>query len=72
VGVAVDHGESCAVQDVRADIAAGLGPLVVLLGQSGADEADQRGAVGKDTDHVGAAADLAVEAFLGVVGPIWR
>jgi hypothetical protein len=41
----------------------------VLFGQDGADEADDRGAVGEDADDVGAAADLAVEAFVGVVGP---
>jgi FAD/FMN-containing dehydrogenase len=32
-----------------------------------ADQADQRGPVGKDADDVGAAADLAVQSFLGVV-----
>ena len=41
----------------------------MLLGQDGADEADDRGAVGEDADDVGAAADLAVEAFVGVVRP---
>jgi hypothetical protein len=41
----------------------------VLLGQDRADQADQRGAVGEDTDDVGAAADLAVKPLLRVVGP---
>jgi hypothetical protein len=41
----------------------------VLLGQHGADEPDDAGAVGEDSDHVGAPADLAVEALVGVVGP---
>jgi hypothetical protein len=34
----------------------GFGPLVVLLGEHGADQADGRGAVGEDADHVGARA----------------
>lgn len=50
-------------------MAASFGPFVVLLGQDGAGEADHSGAVGEDADDVGAAAGLAVEAFLGVVGP---
>jgi hypothetical protein len=33
----------------------------VLFGEQRADEADDRGAVGEDADHVGAAADLAVD-----------
>jgi hypothetical protein len=41
----------------------------VLFGQHGADQADQGVAVGEDTDDVGAAADLLVESFLGVVRP---
>jgi len=41
----------------------------VLLGQDGADEADQSGAVGEDADDVGAAADLAVEAFDAYLEP---
>jgi len=41
----------------------------VLLGQHGADESDEGGAVGEDADDVGAAADLAVQAFL--VGSAW-
>ena len=56
-------------EDVESEVAAAFGPFVVLLGQDGADEPDDRGAVGEDADDVGAAADLAVEAFVGVVGP---
>ena len=41
----------------------------MLFGQDGADEADQRVAVGEDADDVGAPADLLVEPLLGVVGP---
>ena len=41
----------------------------MLFGQDGADEADQRIAVGEDADDVGAPADLLVEPFLGVVRP---
>jgi len=51
-------------QDVQADVAAHLGPFIVLLGQHRADEADQAVAVGEDPDNVGAAADLAVEPLL--------
>jgi len=36
----------------------------VLLGQDGADEADQGVAGWEDTDDVGPAADLSVESFL--------
>jgi hypothetical protein len=63
------HGEPGAVEDVEAEVASAFGPFVVLFGQDGADEADQGVAVGEDADDVGAAADLAVEAFVGVVGP---
>ena len=41
----------------------------MLLGQDGADEADQGVAGWEDTDDVGPAVDLSVESFLGVVGP---
>jgi len=36
----------------------------VLFGQHGADESDQRVAVGEDADDVGAPPDLLVEPFL--------
>ena len=51
-------------EDLEADVAALFGPLVVLLGEHGADGPDQGVAVGEDADDVGAAADLAVEPFL--------
>jgi hypothetical protein len=40
------------------------GPFVGLLGEEGADEADNSGTVREDPDHVGPPADLLVEAFL--------
>jgi Phage integrase family len=46
-----------------------LGPLIVLLGQDGADQTDWRCPIGEDADDVGAAADFPVQPFLGVVGP---
>ena len=54
-------------EDVEPEVAAAFGPFVVLLGQDGADEADDRVPVGEEADHVGAAADLLVESFVGVV-----
>jgi hypothetical protein len=69
VSAGVDDGEAGLGEDVEAEVAAALDPVVVLLGEHGADQPDQGGSVGEDADHVGAAADLAVEAFLGVVGP---
>jgi hypothetical protein len=59
------EGEAGAGEDVDAEVAAAFGPFVVLLGQDGADEADEGVAGGEDADDVGAAADLPVEAFLG-------
>ena len=56
-------------QDVEAEVAAAFGPFVMLLGEDGADEADQGVAAGEDPDDVGAASDPAVEPFLGVAGP---
>jgi hypothetical protein len=43
-----------------------------LFGEHGADEPDEGVPVGEDADDVGAAADLAVEPFLGLLGQIWR
>jgi hypothetical protein len=62
-------GGPAAGQDVEADVAALLGPGVVLRprkrevppGQDSTDEADDGLAVGEDADDVGAAADLPVE-----------
>jgi hypothetical protein len=56
-------------EDFQSHVAAGFGPFVVLLGQDGADEADDGFAAGEDADDVGAAADLLVQALLRVVGP---
>ena len=56
-------------EGVEAEVAAAFGPLVVLFGKDGADEPDDGGPVGEDADDVGAATDLPVEAFGGVVGP---
>jgi len=50
-------------EGVEAEVAALLGPFVVLFGEDGADEADDRVAVGEDADDVGAASDLAVEVI---------
>ena len=63
-------GGSAAGEDFEAEVAAAFGPFVGLLGQDGADEADDRVAVGEDADGVGAAADLAVEAFDGYLEPL--
>mgnify|MGYP001170125175 CR=1 FL=1 len=63
-------GGSAAGEDFEAEVAAAFGPFVGLLGQDGADEADDRVAVGEDADGVGAAADLAVEAFGGYLEPL--
>ena len=62
----VDHGHEAGADDVQAEVAAGDRPLVVLFGQDRPHQADDRGAVGEDADHLGAAADLAVEPFLGL------
>ena len=50
-------------QGFLGEVAAADEPLVVLLDQQHAGEADQRGVVGEDADDVGAAADLAVDAL---------
>src|SRR6476659_1859658 len=67
----VDVGEpgSALLEQLEAEVAPLLGPLVVLLGQDGADEPDNGLAIGKDADDIGAAADLAVEPLVGIVGP---
>ena len=53
-----DGGESAACEDVEAEVAAAFGPFVGLLGQDGADEADDGFPVREDPDRVGAAPDL--------------
>jgi hypothetical protein len=67
VGRAVDEGQAGFGEDFQAHVPALLGPLVGLLGQDGADQADDRGPVREDPDHVGAAADLLVQPLLWVV-----
>ncbi len=62
-----DEVQAAFGEDVEAEVAAAFGPFVVLLGQDGADEADQGVSVGEDADGVGAASDLAVEALVRVV-----
>jgi len=61
--------KSGSVEDVEAEVAAAFGPFVVLLGQDGADEADQGVAGGEDPDDVGAAADLTVASLAPCLEP---
>lgn len=60
---------ACSGQVFVGHVAAADLPLVVLLGEHGADEADDRGTVWEDADDVGAAAGLLVETLVGAVGP---
>jgi len=60
----VDFFLLAGTEDFRAHIAAGLGPFIVLLGQHGADEADDGVAAGEDPDHAGPPAHLFIEALL--------
>ena len=69
MGFEGDDGGPGPGQQLEAEVAAAFGPPVVLLGQDGADEADQGVAVGEDPDDVGAPADLAIESFLRIVRP---
>ena len=59
------EGGSALCEGLQAEVAALLDPFVVLFGQDGSDEADDGVAVGEDPEDVGAAADLAIEAFVG-------
>ena len=52
-------------EDVEAQIAPPFDPFVVLFGQDGSDEADDRGPVGEDAHDVGSTPYLSVEAFDG-------
>jgi hypothetical protein len=52
VVVVGDDAQAGSGEDVQAEVAAAFGPLVVLFGQDGADEADCRVAVGEDADDV--------------------
>lgn len=67
-GVGIGGGAG-AGQDVQAEVASAFGPFIGLFGQHGADQPDDGFAVGEDPDGVGAAPDLAVEPFSGVVRP---
>ncbi len=62
-------GLAAAFEDLGAHVAALFGPLVGLLGQHHADQADDRVAVGEDPHDVGAPADLLVQPLLRVVRP---
>lgn len=53
--------------DFEAEVAAAVGPFVVLFGQHGADEADDGDSLGEDSDDVGLAPNLLIEALFGVV-----
>ena len=57
---------------VESEVAAALGPLVVLLGQDGADQANDGGSVGANADDVGAAAVSRLWRSLGLIEQIWR
>lgn len=60
VGDGRGEGGPALLEQPESEAAALLDPLVVLLGQDRADEADDGVAVGEDPDLVGAAADLLV------------
>jgi hypothetical protein len=55
-GCAIDDGDQAGADDIEAEVAAGDGPFIVLLGQDRADQADDRGAVGEDPNDIGAPA----------------
>jgi hypothetical protein len=59
-------------RDLYAEVAAALGPFVVLLGQDGADEADDGGAVGEGADHVGRRRISRLSRSEGLLDQIWR
>ncbi len=53
-----------------AHVTSGLGhPLLVLLNEHGAHEAENSFPVWKDTDDIGASADLPVQLLLRIIGP---
>lgn len=64
------HGrqaDGCIIADGAESFQAHVAPLhrpfVVLLEQDGTDQANDRGLVGEDPDHIGAALDLPVQPF---------
>ena len=62
-------GAGQGVQGVRGEVAAPFNPFVNLFGQDGADQAGHRTPVGEDAHDIGAATDLPVQAFVGIVRP---
>ena len=70
-----DGGDATAGEDFEAEVAAAFGPFIGLFGEDSPDEADDGGPGGEDADGVGAAANLAVEAFECYLEPassLWR
>lgn len=58
-------GETELAEDVKAEVAAGSGSLVVVFGQDGADKADPSIALGEDADDIGASADSFTKPLSG-------
>jgi hypothetical protein len=74
IGVRLSSGagyerESALGEGVEAEVAAAFCPFVVLLGEDRPGEADDGVAVRENSDAVGTALDLAVEALVQVVRP---
>jgi hypothetical protein len=65
-------GGAAAGQDVESEVAATFGPFVVLLGQDGAHQADDRGAVGEDPDTSVRRRISRFNRSLGLLDQIWR
>jgi hypothetical protein len=53
-------------EGLQAEVAPADRPLVVLLEQQGANQADDRGIVREDPDHIGAPLDLADQTLEGI------
>ena len=62
-----DQVQAAFAEDVEAEVAASFCSFVGLFGEDGADETNDRVAVGEDADRVGSAADLAVQALVRIV-----
>src|SRR5690606_19390916 len=69
LGVVLEGVDELAHGDVGEVAAFAVLPFLVLFLEDGADEAGHAVAVGEDLDDVGAAFDLPVQAFDGVVRP---
>ena len=63
-----DRGEPQATATERSDYVLRDFEMA-MLGKDGTDQADDGASVREDADHVASAADLPVQAFLGVVRP---